>query len=55
MKAHILGKPLKKDKLNSKDKKELKRVVNKYFGEKMNKWLYSDLDDLIDMPYEEIQ
>jgi len=51
MKAHIVGEPLKKDKLKGEAKKELQKLVNNYLDEKVGKWLYSDMEEIIDIPY----
>lgn len=53
MKSHIIGEPLKKDKLTINEKKELKNLVNNYLNENVGKWLYSDMEDNIDMCYNE--
>lgn len=53
MKSHIVGEPLKKDKLTINEKKELKNLVNNYLNENVGKWLYSDMEDNIDMCYNE--
>ena len=53
MKTHIIGEPLKKDKLTTEEKKNLKKIVNNYFAENVGKWLYSDMEENIDMCYNE--
>ena len=53
MKLHIIGEHLKKDKLTTEEKKSLKKIVNNYFAENVGKWLYSDMEENIDMCYNE--
>ena len=53
MKSHIMGEHLKKDKLTTEEKKSLKKIVNNYFAENVGKWLYSDMEENIDMCYNE--